>query len=134
VAFQIAFKFQVTKQDTSAGCALALPRPVWDSWQPFLGAPELHEQPDGTWRLMDDRAVQPRDWIYVFDIDTEPGPGGLPAPVRVSLVIGTDAATLSRAAFDVAPAKAIAHGGERDVVAEAITRRIKRYFAGITYS
>ncbi|HTR92799.1 MAG TPA: hypothetical protein VMI73_13790 [Trebonia sp.] len=132
--YQIAFKFQVTKQDTSAGCALALPRPVWDSWQPFLGAPELHEQPDGTWRLMDDRAVQPRDWIYVFDIDTEPGPGGLPAPVRVSLVIGTDAATLSRAAFDVAPAKAIAHGGERDVVAEAITRRIKRYFAGITYS
>jgi len=129
--YQIAFKFQVTKQDTSVGCALALPRPVWDSWQPFLGAPELHEQPDGTWRLMDDRAVQPRDWIYVFDIDTEPGAGGEPAPVRVSLVIGTDAATLSRAAFDVAPAKAIAHGRERDVVAEAITRRIKRYLAGV---
>jgi hypothetical protein len=125
--YQIAFKFQVTKQDTSAGCALALPRPVWDSWQPFLGAPELHEQLDGTWRLMDDQAVQPRDWIYVFDIDTEPGAGGEPAPVRVSIVIGTDAATLSRAAFDVAPAKAIAHGGERDVVAEAIARRIKRY-------
>lgn len=129
--YQIAFKFQVTKQDTSVGCALALPRPVWDSWQPFLGAPELHEQPDGTWRLMDDQAAQPRDWIYVFDIDTEPGAGGEPAPVRVSLVIGTDAATLSRAAFDVAPAKAIAHGGERDIVAETITRRVRRYLVGI---
>jgi hypothetical protein len=127
--YQIAFKFQVTKQGTAVGCALALPRPVWDSWQPFLGAPDLHEQPDGTWRLMDDQATQPRDWIYVFDIDTEPSPGGQPAPVRVSLVIGTDAATLSRAAFDVAPAKAIAHGGERDVVAETIARRIKRYLA-----
>lgn len=81
--YQIAFKFQVTKKGTSVGCALALPQPVWDSWRPFLGAPDLHEQPDGTWRLMDDQATQPRDWIYVFDIDTEPGAGGEPAPVRV---------------------------------------------------
>lgn len=129
--YQIAFKFQVTKKDTSVGCALALPRPVWDSWQPFLGAPELHEQPDGTWRLLDDRASQPSDWIYVFDIDTEPGDGGRPAPIRVSLVIGTDAATLSRAAFEVAPAKAIAHGGEHDAVTEAIRRRIRRYVTDI---
>ena len=125
--YQIAFKFQVTKQDTSVGCALALPRPVWDSWQPFLGAPELHEQPDGTWRLLDDQTSQPSDWIYVFDVDTEPGEGGGPAPIRVSLVIGTDAATLSRAAFEVAPARAIAHGGDRDAVAETIRRRIRRY-------
>jgi hypothetical protein len=63
---QIAFKFQVAKQDTPAGCALALPRPVRDSWQSFLGAPGLHEQLDGTWRMMDDQAAQPRDWIYVI--------------------------------------------------------------------
>lgn len=130
--YQIAFKFQVTKRETSVGCALALPQPVWDSWQPFLGAPELHEQPDGTWRLLDDQAVRPSDWIYVFDIDTEPSPGGRPAPIRVSLVIGTDAATLSRAAFEVAPAKAVAHGGEYDAVAEAITRRLSRYLSEIS--
>jgi hypothetical protein len=130
--YQIAFKFQVTKRETSVGCALALPQPVWDSWQPFLGAPELHEQPDGTWRLLDDKTSQPTDWIYVFDIDTEPGPDGGPAPIRVSLVIGTDAATLSRAAFEVAPAKAVAHGGEYDAIAEAITRRLGRYLPGIS--
>jgi hypothetical protein len=130
--YQIAFKFQVTKRDTSVGCALALPQPVWDSWQPFLGAPELHEQPDGTWRLLDDHTSQPSDWIYVFDIDTQPGPGGTPAQVRVSLVIGTDAATLSRAAFEVAPAKAVAHGGENDAVAEAVVRRLGRYLSGIS--
>jgi hypothetical protein len=130
--YQIAFKFQVTKRETSVGCALALPQPVWDSWQPFLGAPELHEQLDGTWRLLDDQTSQPSDWIYVFDIDTEPGAGGGPAPIRVSLVIGTDAATLSRAAFEVAPAKAVAHGGEHDAVAETITRRLGRYLSEIS--
>jgi len=125
--YQIAFKFQVTKRETSVGCALALPQPVWDSWQPFLGAPELHEQLDGTWRLLDDRSVRPSDWIYVFDIDTEPSPGGRPAPIRVNTVIGTDAATLSRAAFEVAPAKAVSHGGEHDAVVETIARRLGRY-------
>jgi hypothetical protein len=130
--YQIAFKFQVTKRETSVGCVLALPQPVWDSWQPFLGAPELHEQPDGTWRLLDDQTVRPSDWIYVFDIDTEPGHGGRPAPIRVSLVIGTDATTLSRAAFEVAPAKAVAHGGEHDAVAEAITRRLGRYLSELS--
>ena len=113
-------------------CALALPKPVWDSWQPFLGAPELHELPDGTWRSLDDQETQPSDWIYVFDIDTEPGPNGHPAPIRVSLVIGTDAATLSRAAFEIAPARAIAHGGEHDAVIETITRRLGRYLSTIS--
>ena len=129
--YQIAFKFQVTKRETSAGCALALPQPVWDSWQPFLGAPDLHEQTDGTFRLLDDQTATPTDWIYVFDIDTEPGPAGRPAPIRVGLVIGTDAATLSRAAFEVAPARAVEHGGGTDAVAEAIARRLGRYLPGI---
>jgi hypothetical protein len=82
-------------------------------------------------RRLHDQASQPSDWIYVFDIDTEPGDGRQPAPIRVSLVIGTDAATLSRAAFEVAPAKAVAHGGDRDTVADAITRRIRRYLTEI---
>ena len=75
---------------------------------------------------------QPSDWIYVFDIDTQPGPDGHPAPISVSLVIGTDAATLSRAAFEVAPARAVAHGGEHDAVIETIARRLGRYLPGIS--
>jgi hypothetical protein len=129
--YQIAFKFQVTKRETSVGCVLALPQPVWDSWQPFLGAPELRERPDGTFRLLDDQASDPSDWIYVFDIDSQPGPHDQPAAIRVNLVIGTDAATLSRAAFEVAPARAVAHSGEYDAVADAITRRLGRYLPRI---
>jgi hypothetical protein len=129
--YQIAFKFQVTRRDTSVGCVLALPQPVWDSWQPFLGAPNLSQQPDGTWRLLDDHDANPADWIYVFDIGDQPGPDGSPAPLNVQLVIGTDAATLSRAAFDIAPARAVEHGGDIDAVVSAITRRLASYLPGI---
>jgi len=129
--YQIAFKFQVTKRDTSAGCVLALPQPVWDSWQPFLGAPELHEQPDGTWRLLDDDEAHPTDWIYVFDVDYVPAPHGRPAPLAVRLVIGTDAATLSRAAFDIAPARAVEYASGTDAVVSAIVRRLGSFIPGI---
>jgi hypothetical protein len=129
--YQIAFKFQVTRRDTSAGCILALPKPVWDSWQPFLGAPELREQSDGTWRLLDDDEISPADWIYVFDIDDQPGPDGGPASLKVPLVIGTDASTLSRAAFDIAPARAVEHGRGIDAVVSTIVRRLSAYLPSI---
>ena len=130
--YQIALKFQVTRRETSAGCILALPRPVWDSWQPFLGAPELHLQQDGTWRLLDDHEANPANWIYVFDIGEEQGPDGAPAPINSSLVIGTDAATLSRAAFDIAPAKALANGAGTDAIVSAIIRRLTAYLPGVS--
>jgi hypothetical protein len=125
--YQIAFKFQVTARDTSAGCALALPQPVWDSWQPFLGAPDLHQHSDGTWRLLDDHEAHPSDWIYVFDIGDQPSPDGGPALLNTKRVIGTDAATLSRAAFDIAPVKAVSYGDGTDAVVTAILRRLARY-------
>jgi hypothetical protein len=127
--YQINFKFQVTKGDNAAGCILAIPKPVWDSWQPFLGAPELRPQPDGTWRLLDDHEASPTDWIYVFDIDEEPGPEGGPAPLQVRLIIGTDAQTLAKAAFDIAPARAIEYGAT-DAVITTINRRLRSYLPG----
>jgi hypothetical protein len=128
--YQINFKFQVTKRDTSVGCILAIPQPVWDSWQPFLGAPDLLQQPDGTWRLLDDHEASPTDWIYVFDIDETPSPEGGPAPIQARLVIGTDAQTLSKAAFDIAPAKALEYGGATDAIVAAIARRLRTYIPG----
>jgi Restriction endonuclease NotI len=130
--YQVAFKFQVTKRDTSVGCLLAIPRPVWDSWQPFLGAPTLREHGDGTWRLLeDDNISQPADWIYVFDVAEDPGEDGSPCPIDVQLIIGTDAATLSKAALDVAPAHAVRHGGLQDAVLATLNRRISTYLPGL---
>jgi len=47
-------------------------------------------------------------------------------------VIGTDAATLSRAALDVAPAKAVAHRGADDAVLMALVKRLSAYLPGIS--
>ncbi|WP_239336488.1 hypothetical protein [Frankia sp. CiP3] len=129
--YQVAFKFQVTKRDTSVGCVLAIPQPVWDSWQPFLGRPDLHRQADGTWRLLDDQSTAPAGWIYVFDIAEKPAGNGRPAPVEVKLVIGTDAATLSRAALDVAPAKAIENSAGHDAVLVSLNGRLRKYLPGL---
>lgn len=137
--YQVMVKFQLTRRDSSAGCVLAIPRPVWDSWQPFLGAPELVERDDGTFRLVaagdrhdDDhvlagRQAQPPNWIYVFDIDEQPPADGQPTPVKIDAVIGTDAPSLSRLALDVAPARAAELGGHQDAVADALRRRLARY-------
>ena len=48
------------------------------------------------------------------------------------LIIGTDAATLSRAAFDIAPAKAVEYGAGVDAVVSAIIRRLAAYLPSIT--
>jgi hypothetical protein len=39
--YQMLVKFQLSTGKAAAGTVLALPRAVWDSWQPFLGAPKL---------------------------------------------------------------------------------------------
>jgi hypothetical protein len=91
----------------------------------------LHQAPDGTWRLLDDRTATPNNWIYVFDISEEPTPGGGPAPIEVCLVIGTDAPTLSRAAFDVAPARAVEHGAGTDAVVSNIVRRLRAHIPSV---
>src|SRR6266545_2101371 len=130
--YQIAFKFQVTKQDTSVGSVLALPQPVWDSWHRFLGAPELTQHHhDGTLRFLDDPTVVPRNWIYVFDVAERPGPDGGATPVEVRLVIGTDAATLGRAALETAPTKAVDLGVHRGV-AKTITQRLRKLLPDVT--
>ncbi|WP_045876694.1 NotI family restriction endonuclease [Pseudofrankia sp. DC12] len=129
--YQVAFKFQVTRRDTSVGCILSIPRPVWDSWQPFLGKPDLHQQPDGTWRLLDDHSSAPPNWIYVFDIAEEPAAPGWPAPIEINMIIGTDAQTLSRAALDVAPGKAIENSAGRDAVLDTLSRRLRQYLPGL---
>lgn len=138
--YQIMFKFQITRRESSAGCILALPRPVWDSWQPFLGAPVLVDLGDGTHALQDPRAdgASPSfddnaapNWIYVFDIAEEPPADGSPTAVDVQLVIATDAPTLSRLALDVAPANAIGSGAEDDSVLAALHRRTRAFFPGI---
>src|SRR4029078_3977241 len=64
--WQIFFKFGFGLSDRCAGTALVIPAAVWDSWQPFLGAPPLQPPADGTFRLLNPgeaSAKSPR-WTY----------------------------------------------------------------------
>lgn len=133
--YQVMFKFQITRRPSSAGCILALPRPVWDSWQPFLGAPDVVDMGDGTHRLqakgepVTDTTAP--NWIYVFDIDEQPPADGSTTPIDIQFVIATDAPTLSRFALDIAPRHAIGEAHHEDTVLGALTRRVGSYVSGL---
>ncbi|MUM19250.1 hypothetical protein FZI91_08080 [Mycobacterium sp. CBMA271] len=135
--YQVMFKFQIARRASSSGCILALPRPVWDSWQPFLGAPDVVDMGDGTHRLrapgeaMPDMSQLAPNWIYVFDIDEEPPADGSTTPISIQFVIATDAATLSRLALDVAPANAIGESHHEDSVVHALNRRVGVHIADL---
>jgi hypothetical protein len=135
--YQVMFKFQITRRASSSGCILALPRPVWDSWQPFLGAPELIDMNDGTHRLLaqgdekTDLSSAAPNWIYVFDIADEPPADGSTTPIKLQLVIATDAPTLSRLALDIAPNNAIGEANTEDTIINALRRRTGNFVPGI---
>jgi len=126
--YQMMFKFQIGAHDASAGCILAIPRAVWQGWQKHLGAPDLVEHQDGTWRLVksgSDPIENPPAWIYVFD--TELSDAETPNALKLWRVIGTDAATLSHYTLDVAPGASLEAGGSVDSLRATITRRLSVY-------
>lgn len=135
--YQVMFKFQITRRASSSGCILALPRPVWDSWQAFLGAPELVDMNDGTHRLRaqgdkePDLSNEAPNWIYVFDIADAPPADGSTTPIELQLVIATDAPTLSRLALDIAPNNAIGEADAEDTIIDALRRRTGSFVPGI---
>jgi hypothetical protein len=70
--YQMLFKFQLGSKEPCAGCVLAIPQAVWDSWQRHLGRPALVPQPDGTHLLSVPGGEVPagiNTAILVFDMD-----------------------------------------------------------------
>ncbi|MBN7453044.1 NotI family restriction endonuclease [Mycobacteroides abscessus] len=130
--YQMMFKFQIGAHEASAGCVLAIPKSVWDSWQRHLGKPDLVLQPDGTYRLAieADEEKAPAAWIYVFDLDQSDTTS--PNDVKLLQVIATDAASLSYYALTVAPEAALAQGGSVDGIATSIRTRLLRYLPELT--
>lgn len=122
-------KFQMGADESCAGCALALPVSVWDSWQRHLGRPELQEQRDGTFILAGYQeldATRGPAWIYLFDIDSSSR--SAPNPIVIRKVIATDADTLGHYAFKVAPQAATAGVGASDRVLNSIRRRLATWW------
>jgi hypothetical protein len=124
--YQMMFKFQIGAHPSSAGCVFAIPKPVWDSWQRHLAAPDLVDRGDGTWRLGEssdevDGGTVPA-WIYVLDLDVSENVS--PNTLDIWRVIATDAASMSHYALDLAPQAALEEGGSVDRILSTIRGRL----------
>ena len=105
--YQMMLKFRMAGAGSAAaGTVLALPRSVWDSWQPFLGAPELEEESPGIMRLrvVPGAAQAPplNAFICVFDLDSSDS--APVSPVRIEHFVRISPEKLTHHAFTVVPA------------------------------
>jgi hypothetical protein len=127
--YQVALKFQIGADESSAGCVLALPQSVWDSWQRHLGRPDLQVEGDGTlslWPPTGRPAGRVPAWIYVFDIDASARRS--PSPIVLRHAISTSAEALAHFALQVAPRHAVAGVGTADAFVNTIRRRLRLWW------
>jgi hypothetical protein len=128
--WQLVFKFGMVDFDACAGSALALPRSVWDSWQPFLGAPELKvgvagvsilDEPDRA-----DDAERLPCFIYVFDLNSTADE--TPSPLRADTIIQTSAHALTAHALEEAPRALMLQIETRQMLYVTIKARLQKYW------
>lgn len=131
--YQIMLKFQIGTHESSAGCVLAIPSSVWDSWQRHLGKPALRDRKDGTYQLSQTERVLASDripaWIYVFDIEASSTES--PNPIQMRKIIATEPESLSHYALKVVPDFAIAAGGSADRLRATVIRRLAAFWPEI---
>jgi hypothetical protein len=131
--YQMMFKFNFGLNPTCAGTALTIPLSVWDSWKPFLAAPELVPQSDGTSRLLIPGTTPPGNtkvpaWIYVFDFDSSAA--STPSPMRFVQTIGVTSDALGHYALKAAPQAASEQLVSDAGIYSTLRRRIQLYWPG----
>jgi hypothetical protein len=133
--YQMLLKFQLSGKGAAAGTVLAIPQSVWDSWQPFLGAPKLVRANGDTYRIkpLDDQPSSIESTnahICVFDLDCSVEKPI--SPVAVKLHIRVDAEELSHHAFKVVPAGMLRSISETDSILVRIRERLAAYWPEIS--
>jgi hypothetical protein len=126
--YQMMFKFALGDHKRCAGCVLAIPESVWDSWQKHLGSPSLRPMMDGNVMLVPPEKYAPEStaWIYVFDPDSSSK--STPSPIAVRKKIRTDAASISYWALQVAPAAALANIDAQAGFLAGLSRRLRSFW------
>lgn len=130
--YQMLLKFQVGAHESSAGCVLALPAAVWDSWQRHVGRLQLGRLNDGSYSLLRPGVKLPAHapaWIFVFDIEAAADPS--PNEIVLNRVIATEAESFAYFATRVAPEAAITEYGAAATVLLSIRRRLQGYWPGL---
>jgi hypothetical protein len=128
--YQMVFKFNFGSNTACAGTVLTIPASVWDSWQPFLAAPTLRSQEDGTFRLTapgeDESDEKVPGWILVFDFD-QASPV-TPNPLRFTRSIGVTANALAHFALSEAPRAATLQLLSETGIYATLQRRLRKYW------
>jgi hypothetical protein len=132
--YQSVLKFKLAETDDNcAGCILALPQAVWDSWERHLGKPALIPQIDGTHVLEDteDRGVarERKAWVYIFDIDAASQTH--PNPIVIKNRVATDAAAISYHALERAADAMTEEGGPARRIQRSINSRLRQWWRAV---
>lgn len=104
--YQMLLKFRLAGEGSAAaGTVLAIPQSVWDSWQPFLGAPELENEAPGIKRLRVAPGASPEMPLnaYVCVFDLEATSEAAVSPVEIKHFIRISPERLTRHAFTEVP-------------------------------
>ncbi|HYR90803.1 MAG TPA: hypothetical protein VE422_42465 [Terriglobia bacterium] len=124
--WQLMFKFEMATSPGCSGVALAMPVAVWDSWQRFLGAPQLTQIDDALFRLQqpDSNSEPESSWIYIFDLQS--GIRKTPSPLFIQKIVRTTASALAHHALDEAPKGAM--NQLRLGIYPALRNRIRKFW------
>jgi hypothetical protein len=125
--YQMAFKFQLGRSHACAGCVLALPKAVWESWRPHLGDPVLMRDRHSSLNVEGIANPNPPiAWIISFDLEATRTGG--PDRIHFDEIIETSAAALTHWALEVAPANALAAASADSGIAGTIQRRLSLFW------
>jgi Restriction endonuclease NotI len=124
--YQMLLKFRLAGDGSAAaGTILALPQSVWDSWQPFLGAPELEDEGSGIKRLKVVNAPkEPKlnAFICLFDLDASSKKSI--SPVSIKQFIRVSPERMAHHAFTEVPATILHVVQTKDSVLATIRTRL----------
>lgn len=128
--YQMMLKFKLSGESpAAAGTILALPKAVWDSWQPFLGAPELEDEAAGIKRfVLVSGADEPplNAYICVFDLDAS-APQAI-SPTRIEFMVRVSPERLAHHAFNEVPNNVLHAIQTQDSVLSRIKSRLSEWW------
>lgn len=131
--YQIMLKFELGGRGAAAGTVLAIPKAVWDSWQPFLGNPITEKLADGTYTFSGSSESQkdagksnPNAFICVFDLDADKV---IPiSPIVIEQFIRVTPERLLHQAFSVVPENMLAAQRNEDSILATIKARLATWW------
>lgn len=125
--YQTLLKFELSKEGAGAGTVLAVPQAVWDSWQPFLGRPNVEyvRGVESQIKGSDNKSYHGTNaWIFLFELDAKSA--GSISPVKITAKIRVSATDLIEHAFVNVPKNMLQWARTNDALLQRIRSRIQK--------